>query len=41
MALGERIGLTHWGIKEVEAAFENPDKPTQTFLPINIIKIGL
>ena len=39
-ALGGVIGLTHWGIKEVEQALENPDKPTEHFLPINIITIG-
>lgn len=39
-ALGGGIGLTHWGIKEVEEALENPDKPTEHFLPINIINIG-
>jgi hypothetical protein len=39
-AMGGVIGLTHWGIKEVEQALENPDKPTEHFLPINIINIG-
>jgi hypothetical protein len=39
-ALGGAIGLTHWGIKEVEEALENPDEPTEHFLPINIINIG-
>jgi len=39
-ALGGGIGLTHWGIKEVEEALENPNKPTEHFLPINIINIG-
>lgn len=34
------IGLTHWGIKEVEQAIENPSKPTEHFLPINFISIG-
>lgn len=39
-AIGGLVGLTHWGIKEVEQALENPDKPTEHFLPINIINIG-
>lgn len=39
-AMGGIIALTHWGIKEVEQALENPDKPTEHFLPINIINIG-
>ena len=39
-ALGGGIVLTHWGVKEVEEAIENPDKPTEHFLPINIINIG-
>jgi hypothetical protein len=38
--MGGTIKLTHWGIKEVEQALENPDKPTEHFLPINIINIG-
>ncbi|HET8572277.1 MAG TPA: hypothetical protein VFL76_00270 [Edaphocola sp.] len=40
VALGGMISLTHWGIKEVEQAIENPDKPTEHFLPINVINIG-
>ena len=39
-ALGGIIGLTHWGIKEVEQAIENPSEPTEHFLPLNIINIG-
>lgn len=39
-ALGGLIALTHWGIKEVEEALENPNKATEHFLPINIINIG-
>ena len=39
-ALGGIIGLTHIGLKEVEQAIESPDKPTEHFLPINIINIG-
>lgn len=37
--LGGTIQLTHWGLKEVEDAIENPDQPTPHF-PINIINIG-
>lgn len=37
--MGGSIGLTHAGIKEVEQALENPDQPTEHFLPINIINI--
>ena len=33
------ITITHWGIKEVEEALENPDQPTEHFLPINIIQV--
>lgn len=40
VALGGMISLTHWGIKEVEQVLENPDKPTEHFLPINVINIG-
>jgi len=40
VALGGIIGLTHWGVKEVEEAHENPEKPTEHFLPINIINVG-
>jgi len=38
--LGGTITLTHLGIKEMEEALENPDEPTEHFLPINIINIG-
>lgn len=34
------VQLTHCGIKEIEDALENPDKPTQHFMPINILNIG-
>jgi bacterioferritin-associated ferredoxin len=36
----DAISIVHNGIKEVEEALEHPDKPTQHFLPINIIHIG-
>ena len=32
--------ITHRGIQEVEEAIENPDKPTQHFLPVNVIQVG-
>ncbi|MGP9801626.1 hypothetical protein [Rheinheimera sp. NSM] len=34
------VRLTHYGIKEIEDALENPDKPTQHFMPINILNVG-
>lgn len=39
VALGGGISLTHWGVKEVEQAMENPNEPTEHFLPINIINV--
>lgn len=39
-ALGGLISITHEGIKEVERSLEYPDKPTEHFLPINVINIG-
>lgn len=39
-AMGGGIVLTHFGVKEVEQALENPDRPTEHFLPINVINIG-
>jgi len=38
--LGGTICLTHTGIKEVEAAYSNPDKPTSHFSPVNYININ-
>ncbi len=40
LAIGGGIGISHNGVLEVEEALSNPDKPTQHFLPINIINIG-
>lgn len=40
MALGGGISLTHLGVIEVEQAIEAPDKPTEHFLPVNVINIG-
>jgi len=34
------IAISHWGIKEVEDALSNPDRPTTHFLPVNVISIG-
>ena len=40
-AIGGMIGITHRGIREVEKALSNPNKPTDFFPPaVNIISIG-
>ena len=39
MTLGGGISITHYGIVEIEEAHEYPDKPTEHFMPINIINI--
>lgn len=39
-AFGPMVGITHQGIREIEEALEHPDRPTDHFLPVNIIKIG-
>lgn len=39
-ALGGIIGITHHGIKEIEDAESNPDRPSRYFPPVNIINIG-
>lgn len=33
------IGITHYGVQQVEEALEHPDKPTKYFPPVNIIHI--
>lgn len=40
--MGARLSIviTHDGVCEVEDALSNPDKPTEHFLPVNIINIG-
>ncbi len=38
--MGGSISISHWGIKEIEEAIENPAQPTRHFLPINIINVG-
>ncbi len=40
MGLGGNIGISHQGILEVEEALSNPEKPTEHFLPVNVINIG-
>jgi len=39
-ALGDKIGITHEGIQQVEEALSNPDKPTYFFPAVNIISVG-
>lgn len=41
--LGGDFAITHWGIKEVESSLENPEQPTEHFVPlatINVIQVG-
>tara|TARA_R110000850_G_scaffold63264_3_gene143134 strand:- start:406 stop:993 length:588 start_codon:yes stop_codon:yes gene_type:complete len=38
--LGGGISITHYGIQEIEESLENPNDPTEHFLPFNIINIG-
>lgn len=38
-ALGGGIAITHYGIKEIEEAYENPNEATEHFMPINLINI--
>jgi len=40
MTFGPTIGITHYGVREVEKALSEPDKPTEHFPPINIISVG-
>ncbi len=37
--LGGGIGITHYGVKEVEDALSHPDRPTLYFPPVNIINV--
>lgn len=37
---GPTIGITHRGVKVVENALTNPNKPTDYFPPVNIISAG-
>lgn len=39
MSLGGGIGITHYGVKEVEEALSHPEKPSTYFPPVNIIQI--
>ena len=38
-ALGGSIGITHYGVIEIEESLSNPDEPTEHFVPFNIINI--
>lgn len=38
--LGGGIGISHYGIKQIERAQENPNEPSLYFPPVNIINIG-
>lgn len=38
-AIGGIIGITHWGVREIERALSNPDEPTTHFLPVSTINI--
>jgi predicted transcriptional regulator len=38
-ALGGSITLTHYGVKEIEQAYEDPELPTEHFAPVNHIHI--
>jgi capsule polysaccharide export protein KpsE/RkpR len=40
MSKDHDVRITHAGVREVEEAIENPDKPTDHFLPVNIIQVG-
>jgi uncharacterized LabA/DUF88 family protein len=33
------VGITHYGIKEYEAAISHPEEPTQYFPPVNVIYV--
>lgn len=40
-ALGGTIGITHWGVKEMEQALSDPNKPTTHFpAVVNVIQIA-
>ncbi len=39
-AIGGIIGITHYGIKEVEEAKSAPDQPTYHFPAVNVINVG-
>ncbi len=38
--LGGTIGITHYGIKQMEQALEHPNQASRYFPPVNIINIG-
>jgi hypothetical protein len=39
-AMGPQAGITHQGVKEIEAARSEPEKPTRYFPPVNVIHVG-
>lgn len=39
-SLGGGIGITHWGVKEMEESLSNPTEPTMHFPAVNIINIS-
>jgi Polymerase beta, Nucleotidyltransferase len=40
MDFDRHIRILHTGIQEVEEAIEHPNKPTDHFLPVNILQVG-
>jgi hypothetical protein len=38
-AMGPKVGITHSGVEEVEAALADPEHPTSFFPPINVLNI--
>lgn len=38
--IGGTIGISHWGIQEVEEVLSKPEVSTTHFLPYNVIQIG-
>ena len=38
--MGMTVNITHYGIVEMERALTEPDKPTEHFLPVNIVAVG-
>ena len=39
ITMGGGLGITHYGVVEMERALSEPDKPTEHFLPINVIHV--
>lgn len=40
LGIGGTIGLSHYGIKQIEESIKNPNRETRYFPPINVIHIG-